>query len=128
MVCVEEKGGGNGLSVHERAIPRNRITKIIVMVHGENDNSSDYLFSFGIAEHFPSITYNIIRQPARVTVMVMLYATLHTTGFCIRSLHHRYLYPHLHLVCTYFLYWDNLLSLLNLAYFSSHYKCFWANS
>ena len=46
------------------------------MVLSENYNSSNYLFSFGIAEHFPSITDNITRQPARVTAKWLPNATL----------------------------------------------------
>ena len=70
-----------------------------------------FFLSFGIAEHVPSITENSNRQPARVTAKSMLNATLHTTSANLRSLHHCYLYLRLHLVCTYFIYRDYLLSL-----------------
>ena len=46
------------------------------MVLSGNDNSSNYLFSFDIAQHFPSITDNITSQPACVTIKGMLNATL----------------------------------------------------
>ena len=41
----------------------------------------------------------------------------YTTGAYIRSLHHCYLYLRSYLVCTFFIYCDNSLSLCNPAYF-----------
>ena len=38
------------------------------------------------------------------------------------SLHHRYLSPRIKLVCTYFIYYDNILSVYNFACLLSHCK------
>ena len=45
-------GGGNGLSVQERDIPRFKTTNIIVMVLSENCNTSKLSSFLCIAEHF----------------------------------------------------------------------------
>ena len=49
---------------------------------------NNYLFSFGIAEHFPSNTDNITKRPTRVTAKGVLNATpLHYRSHTYVSLH-----------------------------------------
>ena len=69
-------GGGNGLSVQEIDIPEHRTTNILVIVLSENDNTSKLFIFLCIAEHSPSNTKNITRQPYCVTAKAMLIATL----------------------------------------------------
>ena len=51
--------------------------------------------------------------------------TLHVAD--IRFAAPSHLYHRVHFVCTYFIYWDNMLSLHNHIYFLSHYKCYWGS-
>ena len=89
------------------------------MVLIENYNTSKVSNFLCIAEHFlPSQTTPFDTAKGILNATLSHYRNTHT-----HSLHHRYLSLRLHLVCTYFIYWDHLLSLNYLACFWSHYKC-----
>ena len=125
LLCVEGKRGGNGLKVQERHIPRNKTTNVIVMVLSENDNTlkkkSFVLLniSFPRGQHY-STTYPCDCQGYK----------RYTRGIhiCFTAPTHKH--THIHTSCilwTYFIYWDNWLSLYNPVYFLSHYRFYWDN-
>ena len=99
----EREGGGN--------VKSENTTNIIVMVLNNNYTSSNDIFSFGIAEHNPSIMDNTTRKPDHVTDKGILNDTPENNSK-LRIYARCCAY-----VCTYFTYRDNLLSLYKLAYF-----------
>ena len=98
------------------------------MILCENDNTSKlYLFSFSIAEHFlPTWQHYSTTWLCDCQGYTRRYTgTLQAAHIRFAAPNH--LYPRLHLVCSYFIYFDNWLSIYNRAYFLSHYKCYWGN-
>ena len=84
------------------------------------------LFSFVLLNiSFHHGQHTLLDNLPRVTAKSTLNATLQVAHMRFAAPSH--LYPRLHLVCTYFIYWSNWLSLHNLAYFLSHYKYYWSN-
>ena len=135
MVCVEGKrgrevcsGGGNGLSVHEGDTSRNKTQQILwYWYSAKMIILQNYLFSFALQNIFHP-TRRTTRQAIRVTPKAILIATpVHYRCSDALLLNQSHIYPRLYLECTYFIYWDNLLSLYNLAYFLSHYECYLGN-